>query len=252
MFLRLSEAAKRHVERVRKRHLKVKRSQQERSLARREARWRREGRKKEKQRRIEVKLSRSHEDAGASTIGPEPKSLRLHSTQLLTPTAAHITKEDEENEVGSSSSSASASSDSTSSSSSSSSSSSGSESDKESGAGADNPNLASSIASSRGETSAGDDSIREGRYAESMEMDFEDAFASGPEIDSSNHQHRNEKVLVNVPDMEDLDDLDNGERLVSDKGRGMQRRRRRRMYRDDKGTRVGLPFFVSFLSKESD
>jgi hypothetical protein len=105
-------------------------------------------------------------------------------------------------------------------------------------------NLASSVTSSRGETSAGEDSLQGSRFVGPMELDFEDAFVSGNEIDgqsgaedmlddTSNDPDR--KGLNNVPDMEELDDLDNAERLVSDKGQCIQRRRRRRMYRDDKG-----------------
>jgi hypothetical protein len=244
---------------VRKRHLKIKQTQQRRSLARREARWRREGRKKERQRRNEAKLSRSHEEPSAASIDVDdvPKSLRLHSSQLLATPTAPMTKEDDENDVASSSASSS-SSDSTSSSSSSSSSSSD-ESDKESLSNVrpEKLNIASSVSSSRDDLSVGAvDSIREG-YAEPLELDFEDDFVSGPEIggqsgedvmldDGSNAQDREEKVLTDVPDMEDLDDLDNAERLVSEKGRGIQRRRRRRMYRDDKAP------FVLEIDDETD
>jgi hypothetical protein len=187
-----------------------------------------------------------------------PKSLRLHSSQLLVTPSAPMTKEDDENEVASSSASSS-SSDSTSSSSSSSSSSSDCESEKESLSKVrpEKLNTASSVSSSRDDLSVGAvDSIREG-YAEPLELDFEDSFVSGPEIggqsgedvmldDGSNAQDREEKVLTDVPDMEDLDDLDNAERLVSEKGRGIQRRRRRRMYRDDKAP------FVLEIDDETD
>eukprot|EP00980_Cylindrotheca_fusiformis_P028031 scaffold22577_cov122-Cylindrotheca_fusiformis.AAC.10 len=246
---RLSEAAQRHLHRIRKRQLKFQETQLQRSQTRNEPRWRREGRKRERQRRSEVKLSQS-EDSTKPTApidnSNSPKSLRLHSSQLLTTISAPTNKEDEENEAASSSASSS-SSDSTSSSSSSSSSSSDCDTmkDAHSNLRSEKPNIASSVSSSRDDMTVEDvDSIRDG-YVEPMELDFDDAFESGSEVgrqsgedgllgEGRNGQDGAQKELTDVPDMEDIDDLENAERLGPEKGRGIQRRRRRRMYRDDK------------------
>lgn len=239
--------------------MKIKETQQQRAFNRRETRWRREGRKRERQRRNEAKLSRSHEETIETSINfdDKPKSLRLHSSQIITASAAPITKDNGENDAASSSAS-STSSDSTSSSSSSSSSSSDCDSVKEplSPEGQEKANIASSVSSSRDDMTIGDVDSLPGGYIEPLDLDFEDAFTSGPELggqsgddmlgDRSNTQDRNDKVLTDVPDMEDLDDLETAERLGSEKGRGVQRRRRRRMYRDDKAP------FVLEIDDETD
>jgi hypothetical protein len=71
---RLSEAAQGHLDRVRKRYLKLKQAQQKKSAAKVEARLRREERKQDKLTRKEAKLD--------PDVGRKP--LRLHASQIHT------------------------------------------------------------------------------------------------------------------------------------------------------------------------
>lgn len=258
---RLSEAAQRHFERVRKRYLKLKHGQQRRALARMEARRKREERRsRNKERRNETK--KPHDGTPDTHSGGE--TFRLHGSKITASPPAADVDAGEENDGGSSSPS-SPSSESTSSSSSSSSSSSETDSDKESAAmasfnpGTGHPAQASSVVSSAEVPPDEKDSVN-GDFVAPLELDFEDAFISGPDAGGTSAaeemldedekvRHGEEKGLESVPDLEDLDDLEanvGADRLLSDKARGMQRRRRRRMYRDDKAP------FVLEIDDETD
>ena len=266
---RLSEAAQRHDDRVRKNQLKMIQAQQRRAEARKEARGRREMQKKERQRRYEAKLLSRSNETSISPSDPRISSTpsRLHTSSLTT-----LPKDGEDNDDASSSSSSS-SSDSTSSSSSSSSSSSESESESDKEAGAlekaqDVAEKSNTVSNNktlkRSDISVGDIDSTIGLESDVvLEMDFDDAFASGNETgrnfaedmldDAFFHDNREGKHLSDVPDMEDLDDIEvnieastNSQALNSDKGRGLHRRRRRRMYRDDKAP------FVLEIDDETD
>ena len=263
---RLAEAAKRHVDRVRKRYLRIKHEQQRRAIAR--MKRKEEQRAREKLRRNDSKKAQDG-TGDALYVDPEigTKALRKHGSQIYsaTSTAADFDAEaagDQtgEGNDGASSSSQSPSSESTSSSSSSSSSSSESESDKESGpqnqSSDDIPkSAAASSLGSFGDVSPSGEADSHGGF----ESDFEDDFISGPDIGANSGTEDlleqdvkvqdGEGKTLTVPDMEDLDDLEenvSGNNLVSNKGSRGQRRRRRRMYRDDKAP------FVLEIDDETD
>lgn len=259
---RLAEAAQRHVERARKRYLKIKHGQQRRANARIEERKKKEEQRlKEKHRRSDSK--RSQDLLIDSEVNTKP--LRLHGSQIHTATpstvafnvAASGDEEGEENDAGSSSAST-PSSESTSSSSSSSSSSSETESDKESEADKSNEGVnpsapTSSVGSSVDEYRPGENDSHNTGFVEQLDMDFDDAFISGPDgaMTSAAEELLDDDVKVKgkaigVPDMEDLDDLAANVDANRHKGRGMERRRRRRMYRDDKAP------FVLEIDDETD
>jgi len=242
---RLSQAADRHLERVRKKHLNAKQNYRQKSWARREAKWKREGRKREKERR------NSEDDLQMNEDTPLPKSLHLHSSQLTT-TSEAVAEGSERHDLPPTFADLSSSSDS-STSSSSSSSSSDSESDKESAQKADvgKSKAESSVGSNRDDMSTEDRA--QGQLAQSFEIDFGEGFASGTDlsgqfageedlVDTSNGHDSTETVLPVDSDI-DLDDLDNADQLVAHKG---QRRRRRRKYRDDKAP------FVLEIDDETD
>ncbi|CAJ1956513.1 unnamed protein product [Cylindrotheca closterium] len=238
---RLSQAADRHLERIRKKYSSARQNSRQKSWARREAKWKREGRKREKERR------NSEDDLHLNDDTPLPKSLHLHSSQLSTPTEAVPEGSERHDLLDSSSSSDS------STSSSSSSSSSDSESEKESPQKeeAGKMNTESSVGSNRDEMSA-EDRAR-GKLAQS----FETGFASGTDVSghfggeddliNRNSGHRGVETIVpgdSDVDLDiDLEDLDNAGQLATRKG---QRRRRRRKYRDDKAP------FVLEIDDETD
>jgi hypothetical protein len=208
-------------------------------------------------------LSRSFDAAGEGAeaeMSGINKAMLKHVSQVGT-AALEISErthgmegDGEEEEEGESPSSSSSSQKSTSSSSSSSSSSSESESEKEQG-GSDNNEKPEAMFSSVWSTNSGgeNDSIVVDSV-EPLEMDFEDAFISGTELsvgqsaaEDDSRQNGDDKRLAGVPDMEDLDDIEANviaDRIISEKGR--ERRRRRRMYRDDKAP------FVLEIDDETD
>ena len=256
---RLAEAAQRHVLRVRKRYQKLKERQQRRALAKHDARRKREERRLRMKLRKEAKLAKSYEGAENSTpeIGVVNRSVIKHASQVGVAVLnirgqSHPVEGDvegDEEDDGASPSSSSASEESTSSSSSSSSSSSETESEKEQDGGNKKAEPAfSSCASSAG--SAGENYSMAVDSVEQLETDFEDAFISGAEISvgpSAAEDDGRGKRLTDGPDMEDLDDIEANvivDNLISRKGR--ERRRRRRMYRDDKAP------FVLEIDDETD
>jgi hypothetical protein len=251
---RLAQAAQRHVERVRKRYLaKIKQAQVKRAGAKQESKRKSEERRlRAKQRRSEARLAGSHDGSSSNVLfdaRSHASALMLHESQVSTPSTSSLaligrsgaTPDDDDDNVVASSSSSSPSSESTSSSSSSSSSSSETDSEK----------------SSNGEVTGNSDSIarKDGSIAP-LELEFDDAFASGADTgvgesdaESDRVKGENGKYITTVPDMEELDDLEaniDADRLIHDKGRGSQRRRRRRMYRDDKAP------FVLEIDDETD
>jgi hypothetical protein len=268
---RLAQAAQRHVDRVRKRYLaKIKQAQVKRAGAKQESKRKSEERRlRAKQRRGEARLAGSH-DGSSSNVLFDAKShastLMVHASQVSTPSTSSLaligglgsTPDDDDDNVVASSSSSSPSSESTSSSSSSSSSSSetGSE-NSDSDRGTKKIPIASSDVSSNGDATGNSDSIaRKDGFVEPLELDFDDAFASGADtgvgdsdVESDRVKGEDGKYITTVPDMEELDDLEanvDADRLTHDKGRGSQRRRRRRMYRDDKAP------FVLEIDDETD
>jgi hypothetical protein len=268
---RLAQAAQRHVDRVRKRYLaKIKQAQMKRAGAKQESKRRSEERRlRAKQRRSEARLAGSHDGSSSNVLfdaKSQASTLILHASQVSTPSTSSLapiggpgaTPDDDDDNVVASSSSSSPSSESTSSSSSSSSSSSETDSaNSNSDRGSKEVPIASSDVSSNEDVTGNSDSIaRKDGFIEPLELEFDDAFASGAdtgggESDAESDRVKGEdgKYITTVPDMEELDDLEanvDADRSIHDKGRGSQRRRRRRMYRDDKAP------FVLEIDDETD
>ena len=258
---RLGQAAQRHLDRVRKRYVaKIKEAKKRRAAAKQENKRRQESlRMKEKERtpshkRRDSSTKRSHDEFPSSYMQGSSSSIR---GQLSISTSVGETAEDDANAVPSSPSSSPSSDDSTSSSSSSSSSSSESESGKESQAGSVQKNRDGSVGASPLRRGSYKDSGNEAGFASGLDLEYDDVFVSGAEdsVDENSSKVRRSsgrKQMSSVPDMEDLDDLEanvDADRLMSDHGGGrdgIQRRRRRRMYRDDKAP------FVLEIDDETD
>ena len=287
---RLSQAAQRHLERVRKRYLnKIKQAQMKRAALKAERKRKNEERRlRERQRRTENRAKSQDFSNLSSTLseataggteattttagtGNTDTSNRLHPAQVTTAsttdvsvpttTSGGVALEDEDNAVASeSSSSPSTDLSSSSSSSSTGSPSSESESDKESERSADGSPTKVPVASSdtsHSRSPADNDNDSPNEVSEPMELEFDDAFVSGADdspVGDSGGESENDKVgsdhgRKSVPDMEDLDDIEenvDADHLISDKGGGMPRRRRGRMYRDDKAA------FVLEIDDETD
>jgi hypothetical protein len=269
---RLGQAAQRHLERVRKRYLtKIKEAQKRRATAKAESKRKQDALRMQKEKeRLQHRrkdsanrLSKTSEEVASSLVcatGDSASSnlkgiqVPVVSTDQIAAVAATVVEEDGHD--GASSPSSSSPSDSSTSSSSSSSSSSETDSDKES--------EASSISPKKGKpvkvvAHDGDSGHEGGDITSGLDLDSEvEAFGSGVD-DSGDESQKGQRRLGSdgkpisaVPDMEELDDLEanvDAEQLISEQGLGrggINRRSRRRMYRDDKAP------FVLEIDDETD
>jgi hypothetical protein len=237
--LRLSEAAQRHANRVRTMYVqKLKRAKSRNAANKLEAQRKKESARKNRRTSSKQKMFDGQISAAMAD------SLRSTNTSLLE-NAEVMNGKDDDN------SSSSLPSESTSSSSSSSSSSSESESDEHE-AGLDGQGKLAAVPATS-ELSDAETSQLEG-------FEFEDAYRSGPDDSRSLHGDTKsvasfgdaKSIASGVSDMDELEDIILGDdnaldkKHISNEGGRIRRRRRRRMYRDDK-----MPFVLE-IDDETD
>lgn len=236
---RLSEAAQRHADRVRKRVIaKIKRTRKQKMAASGKA----SSTRKRYVRRSKRTSSREKLDLeeGGGTIGedaPGPNSLTASERGVSAETNATLTSESkfDDNEGSLSSMESDSSSTSSSSSSSSSTDSSDSESLNDTAAGSTENKEKGHVSDGLDPSSvreSGDDRI------DSSEFDFHDAYRSGPDDERSARDAKSiASAISEIDELEDeilQDDRVNTKQIIAPTGDRVRRRRRKRLYRDDK------------------
>ena len=236
---RLSEAAQRHADRVRKRVIsKMKRSQRLKlaaagKTASSRKRYTRRARRTNSREKLDV------EEGGGSLNedAPGPNSLMESERGISAETSTTITSEAKFDDNDASVSSMESDSSSTSSSSSSSSSTGSSESESLNNAtkpggtkkGEDHPSDGHDPSSAR---ESGDE------HGESGEFDFADAYRSGPDDERSARDNKSiASAISEIDELEDeilQDDRVDTKQIIAQNGDRVRRRRRKKLYRDDK------------------